>query len=712
MAAACGVAAPSLGSSASIGLEPKARDAQVSILRKLLDSRGQGAAKEMRGRIAKGQGVSAKGHFFDTEVLAEALKRWEDAEALTPRRTLIEERKPPAMPASWRVDGEPSPGLARMKSESARQETPNPGSPSPTRLKRKPASNLGSHTPGTETPSVRIPKNTPSASASRRGELRNFMEASRKRTLGGDGAAGVAGRNGSASLSSEPEPGYLARTAAEIAARRRSTPAPAAPRRRVATPCRSEPDYGPSPPARSSLSTPSAFAAGTGLESPVQAAAARNPAALASAKRQAGEGSTDAAPSPPSKRQCSGLDSGMKPEPHPEPSPTETQERCPQQPAAAATGSVRELKALLSEHRVDFSGCVEKAELQALWLRFSLSQKHVSEPPLVSTPPVRTIAPQAPAQSSSGPCSQRDKEAQEEVLRILSLRREDFRSLAEWGFAVLGPAPRDAASVQRSYRTLMRKLHPDKVTQTATVEKTIQMMREAKDACERSLSRLEPPLAPRDLRFETLNSSPGKRRFQLRWAAPEGRQCAPVTRYLVAALDPAYGKPLTITVLEPDYNQELRRFVSVEELNSFVLAEEELQKMPSLWKQSWATVQIAAANEAGHSAWAKLEVPLKGASSGRLSLSTTASPHSGSQSSYSWDSGSESSPRAGVSSWAHDGFERELRKRNGPDLRDWVGRQKKAPLAAWLKSLLMPTSGNKEELVDRIMSVMGEGRAR
>jgi len=85
-----------------------------------------------------------------------------------------------------------------------------------------------------------------------------------------------------------------------------------------------------------------------------------------------------------------------------------------------------------------------------------------------------------------------------------------------------------------------------------------------------------------------------------------------VRRYVVAAHDPAYGRALTVTILEPDYSQELRRFVSVEELTSYVLAEEELQKMPLLWQQPVATIQIASQNESGQSAWTVLKVPLDG----------------------------------------------------------------------------------------------------
>lgn len=93
----------------------------------------------------------------------------------------------------------------------------------------------------------------------------------------------------------------------------------------------------------------------------------------------------------------------------------------------------------------------------------------------------------------------RDREAQEEVLRILPLQREAFRAPADWAFQVLA-AERHAAAVQRSYRNLMRKLHPDKVAVTEGVERATAMVREAKDLCERSLSKTVAPMPPRCLR--------------------------------------------------------------------------------------------------------------------------------------------------------------------------------------------------------------------
>jgi len=197
-----------------------------------------------------------------------------------------------------------------------------------------------------------------------------------------------------------------------------------------------------------------------------------------------------------------------------------------------------------------------------------------------------------------------------EVERIL---KAPAKGTAAWGFNVLNVPQKDRrelSAVSKAYRNMMRLLHPDKVGQDDRVQDAIEAVRKAKDICERSLSSITIPYPPRELHAQCINDVKGKRRFKLTWQAPVVREQAPVRRYVVAAVDPAYGKALTITILEPDYNQELRRFVGVEDLTSYVLAEEELEKMPMLWQKPTAQVQIAAANEAGQSTWANLRVQL------------------------------------------------------------------------------------------------------
>jgi len=164
-----------------------------------------------------------------------------------------------------------------------------------------------------------------------------------------------------------------------------------------------------------------------------------------------------------------------------------------------------------------------------------------------------------------------------------------------------------------------------------------------------------------------------------------------VRRYVVAAFDPAYGRALTITVLEPDYSEELRRFVSMEELTSYVLAEEDLQKMPKLWTQSAISVQVAAANEAGQSQWATLQVPLNGAVQ---------------QTSASLPSPKPTSPRVtGMEALDDRIFNNHVRALRGSKLREFLEPQKKGLLTNWLKSMNWSAQGAKQDLLERVIFI-------
>jgi len=208
----------------------------------------------------------------------------------------------------------------------------------------------------------------------------------------------------------------------------------------------------------------------------------------------------------------------------------------------------------------------------------------------------------------------RSEEAAREATRILELRRESFQSKVDWAFSVLDAASltarRDPANMQRCFRNLMKKLHPDRVGHSDVLRNAVELVREAKDVCQRHISQVERPGPPRNFQVETLCAEPGKRQIRIDWLPPEDQKAAPVRRYVVRVVDPMCGRALKVAVLEPDYLEELRRFVSVEELGSYVLAEQELHKMPGVWKELTATVQVAAANEAGESAPYVIELPL------------------------------------------------------------------------------------------------------
>lgn len=244
------------------------------------------------------------------------------------------------------------------------------------------------------------------------------------------------------------------------------------------------------------------------------------------------------------------------------------------------------------------------------------------------TPTSTTVPVQASTPANRSACSndkhgrdtndvlaQRVATAEAEAVRMLSLDPSSFPSRESWGFAVLGLTgwlrlSCDTAAVQRSFRTLMRKLHPDRVGPSKGIARALDMLHEAKAICERALSWERPPSAPRRLTAMCTCAVRGHRRVELKWDAPESSEDAPVSRYVVSALDPAYGRPVTLAKLEPDYNEKLGRFVPLEEIDSYSVAEEDLAKLSSLFRQSTMTLQVAAANDAGQSPWATVKASL------------------------------------------------------------------------------------------------------
>lgn len=315
--------------------------------------------------------------------------------------------------------------------------------------------------------------------------------------------------------------------------------------------------------------------------------------------------------------------------------------------------------------------------------------------------PTVTTKAQVDSQELDSPCggisnasSAREQEAAIEVRRIERIRRASYSSASSWGFAVLAVQSHDIASVQRGYRALMKKLHPDKVTHTAQVSKALEAIKEAKDACERCLSRQFAPGVPRKVSYTTECALPGKRRYRLHWTAPLEQECAPVRRYIVAAFDPAYGKALNICILEPDYNEELQRS---QLLGEYVLDEEELQKMPTLWQKPFATLQVAAANEAGQSTWATIQVSLTEKAAGS---STPRCPEF-------IGIGSSMSERD-----EERAFEDEIRRRFGEDLRIFLERQRKPQLISFVKRRGWSEEGTKGDLVDRVILKLERERGK
>merc|ERR1712048_849641 len=113
--------------------------------------------------------------------------------------------------------------------------------------------------------------------------------------------------------------------------------------------------------------------------------------------------------------------------------------------------------------------------------------------------------------------------------------------------------------------------------------------------------------SPHELSATILCAIQGKRRIQMKWSEPaSATSLGPVRRYIVAVRDPAFvpdGRAVTIQILEPDYCQDLGRFLNVDELTSFEVREEDMQvdELASVWKHPALTLHVAAANEVGQS---------------------------------------------------------------------------------------------------------------
>lgn len=211
--------------------------------------------------------------------------------------------------------------------------------------------------------------------------------------------------------------------------------------------------------------------------------------------------------------------------------------------------------------------------------------------------------------------ARRHEESMKEVMRVLAFERSTFPSIVDWAFAVLGVSVTEhtLTSVQRCYRALMKKLHPDKATQSRPVVDAVEIIQEAKAICERSLCRYEVPGAPRELSVVATCLKAGQRRLLLRWMPPERQEQGPVQRYIVAAQDPSGASqlPIRLSTIEPDYSQELGRYITLEELSTFELTEEDFgRRVPGLFQQRSLTLMVAAASKVGQSCWAAVTVDL------------------------------------------------------------------------------------------------------
>eukprot|EP00439_Symbiodinium_sp_Y106_P084841 s357_g26.t2 len=95
-------------------------EGQVHFLIKFLTQRGRSAASEMRNRLANDKPVQARGYHFKKEVIAEAVRCWQENEGQrTPKLSV------PKTPASWTGgEGDGKPRLLRRLQVGRKQGTP------------------------------------------------------------------------------------------------------------------------------------------------------------------------------------------------------------------------------------------------------------------------------------------------------------------------------------------------------------------------------------------------------------------------------------------------------------------------------------------------------------------------------------------------------------------------------------------------------------
>jgi len=380
---------------------------------------------------------------------------------------------------------------------------------------------------------------------------------------------------------------------------------------------------------------------------------------------------------------------------------------------------VKFMKTVLDSAGVDSSQCLERLELEKLWHRFLLTQKGEGGTRLPPRQHARFVRQSAP-EDRGHDAADREGEAIGLADRLNRIKSDRFVSNVEWGFAVLDHPERDLASVHKAYRSLTKQLHPDRVGSHPKVAAAVEIVREAKDICEKSLRRQHPPDRPTRMTCTHLCREQGSRKIRVQWRAPESKASAPVHRYIVAVFDPSYGKSLAIATLEPDYSQELKRYLAHDdpELCSYVIAQEELRKMPTLFSSSYLTVQVAAGNNEGQSEWSVARVDLTNkdlAASGRQSLSSRASlPSKGAEKGARQVAPPRSRPSLHISSTSVttssgiSQFDRGVSELNGRKLEEWLRCQLKTDIQHWLRRRFQPIAGSKEDMLQRIITYKEE----
>jgi len=190
----------------------------------------------------------------------------------------------------------------------------------------------------------------------------------------------------------------------------------------------------------------------------------------------------------------------------------------------------------------------------------------------------------------------------------------------------------------------------------------------------------------------------------------------------VAVYDPSYGKALAVGTLEPDYSQEYKRYLSHDdpELCSYVVSEEDLRKMPNLFKTDSITVQVAAGNNEGQSDWSVLKVQLHepqrrvSQAVSRPSAVPSDKPASKAKpSNVQASTGATTAPTSRPSVATRTSanipdedraFDIFVEQKSGRELHSWLQQQKKEKMQGWLKRRFQQVSGSKEAILNKIVA--------
>ncbi|CAD7933059.1 unnamed protein product [Amoebophrya sp. A25] len=216
-----------------------------------------------------------------------------------------------------------------------------------------------------------------------------------------------------------------------------------------------------------------------------------------------------------------------------------------------------------------------------------------------------------PEQNTAAQLNPREKQILEDAREIV--RHKEY---GKWAYDVLGVSWRTAtlSDVQKKWKLLMVKYHPDKsvgitnANDREVISNAFDKIKRAQKIAEDEIKRMHyrTPELIRGIRAVPLCEIAGQRAYRITWKPPTTGESASyleetpqIEKYHIQVFDPRFGKFLTVSVLEGDYDVEAKRVLKIEEINSFKLEEAAIGKLAHIFDQEEIKVQICAENKAG-----------------------------------------------------------------------------------------------------------------